>query len=130
MATAMEVVRAAFAALEAGDTERAFAAFSPAVVYRLHGGHPLAGEFDGKPATLAVLGRLAQAGGPGTTLRLADAWPVGPELVVAHLVRRAGADSGPLESDMASILRVEDGAVTELVTVSSRALDAYWSSHR
>jgi len=58
----------------------------------------------------------------------ADAWAAGSELVLAHLVRRAGADAGPLESDVATILRVEDDAITEIVTVSSRALDAYWSS--
>ena len=71
---------------------------------------------------------FAQAGGAGTTLRLADACAAGPELVFAHLVRRAGADAGPLESDVATLLRVEDDAITEIVTVSTRALDAYWSS--
>ena len=49
-------------------------------------------------------------------------------LVLAHLVRRAGSDAGPLESDVATILRVESDAITEIVTVSSRALDTYWST--
>ena len=62
--------------------------------------------------------------------RLADAWPAGSELVLVHLVRRAGADSGPVESDVATILRVEDGAITEIVSVSSRALEDYWSTTR
>jgi ketosteroid isomerase-like protein len=125
---AIDVVRQAFAALEAGDMATAQAAFAPSLVYRLHGGHPLAGTFDGKQTALAAMAALAQAGGTGTTLRLADAWAAGPELVLAHLVRRAGADAGPLESDVATILRVEDDAITEIVTVSSRALDTYWSS--
>jgi len=125
---AIDVVREAFVALEAGDMARASAAFAPSLVYRLHGGHPLAGTFDGKQAALGAMAALAQAGGAGTTLRLADAWAAGSELVLAHLVRRAGADGGPLESDVATILRVEDDAITEIVTVSSRALDAYWSS--
>src|SRR5262245_41131413 len=108
--------------------ETATAAFAPSLVYRLLGAHALAGEFDGKPAALAALGRLAQAGGPDTSLRLAEAWPAGDELVVAHLVRRAGAgDGGPTESDVANILRVEAGAITELVSVSSRVLDDYWA---
>jgi ketosteroid isomerase-like protein len=127
MATAIDLVRAAFAALEAGDMAGATAAFAPSLVYRLLGEHPLAGDFDGKAAALGALARLAQAGGAGTTLRLADAWPAGPELVVAHLVRRAGAGAGPLESDVATILRVEDGNVTEIVSVSPRALDDYWA---
>ena len=127
VATAIDVVRAAFAALEAGDMGSATAAFAPSVVYRLHGDHPLAGEFDGKAATLAALGRLAQAGGAGTTLRLAEASSAGPELVVAHLIRRAGEGAGPVESDVATILRVENGSVTELVSVSSRALDDHWA---
>jgi ketosteroid isomerase-like protein len=114
--------------LEAGDMATASAAFAPSLVYRLHGGHPLAGTFDGKQAALGAMAALAQAGGTGTTLRLADAWAAGSELVLAHLVRRAGADAGPLESDVATILRVEDDAITEIVTVSSRALDTYWSS--
>jgi ketosteroid isomerase-like protein len=42
-------------------------------------------------------------------------------------VRRAGANAGPVESDVATILRVEDGSITEIVSVSSRALDDYWS---
>ena len=128
MTPAIDVVREAFVALEAGDMARASAAFAPSLVYRLHGGHPLAGTFDGKQAALGAMAALAQAGGAGTTLRLADAWAAGSELVLAHLVRRAGADGGPLESDVATILRVEDDAITEIVTVSSRALDAYWSS--
>ncbi len=89
--------------------------------------HPLAGKFDGKAAALAALARLARAGGEGTTLRLANAWPAGPELVVAHLVRRAGAGGGPVESDVATILRVEDGSITEVVSVSSRELDDHWA---
>jgi hypothetical protein len=97
LTAAIEVVRQAFTALEAGDTDTAFAA-------------------------------LAQAGGAGTTLRLAEAWPAGPELVLAHLVRRAGPGAGPLQSDVATILRVENDAITEIVTVSSRALDTYWST--
>jgi ketosteroid isomerase-like protein len=125
---AIDVVRQAFAAMEAGDMATASAAFAPSLVYRLHGGHPLAGTFDGKQAALGAMGALAQAGGAGTTLRLADVQAAGPELVLAHLVRRAGGDAGPLESDVATILRVEDDAITEIVTVSSRALDTYWSS--
>ena len=128
MTPAIDVVREAFVALEAGDMATASAAFAPSLVYRLHGGHPLAGTFDGKQAALGAMAALAQAGGAGTTLRLAGAWAAGSELVLAHLVRRAGADAGPLESDVATILRVEDDAITEIVTVSSRALDAYWSS--
>ena len=128
MTAAIDVVREAFAALEAGDMDTASAAFAPSLVYRLHGGHPLAGTFDGKQAALGAMAALARAGGAGTTLRLADAWAAGPELVLAHLVRRADADAGPLESDVATILRVEDDAITEIVTVSSRALDTYWSS--
>jgi ketosteroid isomerase-like protein len=127
MVAAIEVVRTAFAALDAGDMESATAAFAPSLVYRLHGEHPLAGAFDGKAAALGALARLAQAGGAGTTLRLADAWPVGPELVVAHLVRRAGPGAGPIESDVATIIRVEDGSITEIVSVSSRALDDHWA---
>src|SRR5258706_1357897 len=126
MATAIDVVRAAFAALEAGDMASATAAFAPSLVYRLHGDHALAGEFDGKAAALGALGRLVQAGGADTTLRLADAWPAGSELVVAHLVRRAGVGAGPVQSDVATIIRVEDGSVTEIVSVSSRALNDYW----
>jgi ketosteroid isomerase-like protein len=128
VAAAIEVVRQAFAALEAGDLATASAAFAPSLVYRLHGDHPLAGTFAGKEAALGAMANLAQAGGVGTTLRLADAWAAGPELVLAHLVRRAGADAGPLESDVATILRVEHDAITEIVTVSSRTLDTYWSS--
>lgn len=128
MTAAIDVVRAAFAALEAGDMDTASAAFAPSLVYRLHGGHPLAGTFEGKQAALGAMAALAQAGGAGTTLRLADAWAAGPELVLAHLVRRAGAGAGPLESDVATILRVEDDAITEIVSVSSRALDTYWAS--
>jgi ketosteroid isomerase-like protein len=128
MTAAIDVVRQAFAALEAGDMATASAAFAPSLVYRLHGGHPLAGTFDGKQAALDAMAALAQAGGTGTTLRLGDAWAAGPELVLAHLVRRAAVDAGPLESDVATILRVEDDAITEIVTVSSRALDTYWSS--
>ena len=128
MTAAIDVVRQAFAAMEAGDMATASAAFAPSLVYRLHGGHPLAGTFDGKQAALGAMAALAQAGGAGTTLRLADAWAAGPELVLTHLVRRAAADAGPLESDVATILRVEDAAITAIVTVSSRALDTYWSS--
>jgi ketosteroid isomerase-like protein len=128
VAAAIDVVRNGFAALEAGDMATASAAFAPSLVYRLHGGHPLAGTFDGKEAALGAMAALAQAGGAGTTLRLADALAAGPELVLAHLVRRAGADSGPLESHVATILRIQDDAITEVVTVSSRALDTYWSS--
>jgi ketosteroid isomerase-like protein len=123
----MDVVTSAFAALEAGDTERAFAAFAPALVYRLHGDHPLAGEFDGNAAALGALGRMSQAGGAGSTLRLADAHPAGPELVLAHLVRRAGEGTGPVESDVATIIRVEDDSITEIVSISSRELDAHWA---
>ena len=100
MTEAIDVVRAAFAALERGDTATAFASFAPSLVYRLHGPHPLAGTFDGKDDALAALASLSRAGGPGSTLRLVEAWPVGPQLVVAHLVRRAEAGSGPLEGDM------------------------------
>jgi ketosteroid isomerase-like protein len=130
VAAAIDVVRAAFAALETGDIQRATSAFAPSVVYRLHGDHRLAGEFEGKPAALGAMAALAEAGGAGSTLRLADAWPAGPELVIAHLVRRAGPDAGPVESDVATILRVEDSAITEIVSVSSRALDDYWSTTR
>ena len=128
MTEAIEVVRKGFAAMEAGDMATASATFAPSLVYRLHGGHPLAGTFDGKQAALGAMAALAQAGGAETALRLADAWEAGPELVLAHLVRRAGADGGPVESDVATILRVEDDAITEIVSVSSRALDTYWSS--
>jgi len=75
--------------------QAATASFAASLVYRLHGDHTLSGEFDGKSAVLGALGRLAAAGGADTTLRLAEAWAAGPELVVAHLVRRAGAARGP-----------------------------------
>jgi hypothetical protein len=42
-------------------------------------------------------------------------------------VRHAGAGAGPVESHAATILRVEDGSITEIVSVSSRALDDYWA---
>jgi ketosteroid isomerase-like protein len=128
MATAIDVVLAAFTALDAGDMASATDAFAPSVVYRLHGDHPLAGEFDGKAAALDALARLSQAGGEGTKLRLADAWSAGPELVVAHLVRSASGGAGPVVSDVATIIRVEDGSITEIVSVSSRALNEYWAS--
>jgi ketosteroid isomerase-like protein len=127
MPTAIDVVRAAFAALDMGDMENATAAIAASLAYRLHGEHPLAGEFEGNSAALGALGRLAKAGGEGTTVRLAEAWPAGPELVLAHLVRRAGAGAGPVESDVATIIRVDHGKITEVVSVSSRALDAYWA---
>jgi ketosteroid isomerase-like protein len=125
---AIEVVRAAFAALEKRDMAAATAAFAPSLVYRLHGSHPLAGEFESKEAALGAFARLARAGGEGTALRLADAWAAGPELVVAHLVRQARAGAGPIESDVATIIRVEDGSITQIVSGSSRALDEYWTS--
>jgi ketosteroid isomerase-like protein len=68
MATAIDVVREAFAALQAADMDRAMAAFAPSLRYRLHGEHPLAGEFDGKEAALGAFVRLAQASGAGTTV--------------------------------------------------------------
>lgn len=49
---------AAFAALEAGDMAAASASFAPSLVYRLHGGHPLAGTFDGKQAALGAMAAL------------------------------------------------------------------------
>jgi len=127
MTEAIDVVRNAFGALERGDTATAFGAFAPALTYRLHGAHPLAGAFDGKEEALRALAALSRAGGPGSTLRLADAWPAGPQLVVAHLVRRAEAGSGPLEGDIATVLRVEDGAITEIVSVTDRALEEFWA---
>jgi hypothetical protein len=51
----------------------------------------------------------------------------GPGLVVAHLVRRAGEGGGPVESDVATILRVEDRIIAEFVSASCRALDDYWA---
>jgi ketosteroid isomerase-like protein len=127
MTDAIDVVRSAFAALERGDTDTAFGAFAPELIYRLHGAHPLAGTFETKDDALRALAALSRAGGPGSTLRLADAWPAGPQLVVAHLVRRAQAGSGPLEGDIATILRVEDGAITEIVSVTDRALEEFWA---
>jgi ketosteroid isomerase-like protein len=127
MTEAIDVVRTAFAALERGDAEAAFGAFAPALTYRLHGRHPLAGTFDGKEAALGALAALTRAGGPGSTLRLAGAWPAGPELVVAHLVRRAEVGSGPLEGDVATVLRVEHGAITEIISVTDRALEEFWA---
>jgi len=127
MAEAIDVVRNAFAALERGDTTTAFGAFSPTLTYRLHGAHPLAGTFDGKEDALRALAALSRAGGPGSTLRLADAWPAGPQLVLAHLVRRAEGGSGPLVGDVATVLRVEDGAITEIVTLTDRGLEEFWA---
>jgi len=74
------------------------------------------------------LNELAGTPPAGTTLRLANAWSAGPELVVAHLVRRAGAGAGPVQSDVATIIRVDDGSITEIVSVSSRVLDDYWAN--
>jgi ketosteroid isomerase-like protein len=54
---AIDVVGAAFAALERGDTATAFEAFAPSLTYRLHGSHALAGTFDGKEAALRALER-------------------------------------------------------------------------
>ena len=127
MTEAIDVVRTAFAALERGDTATAFGAFAPALTYRLHGTHPLAGTFDGKEDALRALAALSRAGGSGSTLRLAGAWPAGPQLVVAHLVRRAEAGSGPLEGHVATVIRVEDGAITEVVSVTDRALEEFWA---
>jgi ketosteroid isomerase-like protein len=127
MTQAIEVVRKAFAALEQGDTETAFASFAPTLTYRLHGAHPLAGTFDGKADALTALAALSRAGGPGSTLRLANAWPAGPQLVLVHLVRRAEAGSGPLEGDVATVIRVEADAITEVVTVTDRALEEFWA---
>ena len=128
MTEAIDVVRNAFAALEQGDTATAFASFAPTLTYRLHGAHPLAGTFAGKQDALQALDALSRAGGPGSTLRLADAWPAGPQLVLVHLVRRAEAGSGPLEGDVATVIRVEDGAITEVVTVTDRALEEFWAT--
>src|SRR4029077_3954733 len=52
---AIDVVRQGLAATEAGDMETASATFAPLLVYRLHGGHPLAGTFDGKQAALGAM---------------------------------------------------------------------------
>jgi ketosteroid isomerase-like protein len=128
MTEAIDVVRAAFAALDKGDTATAFASFAPTLTYRLHGRHAFAGTFHGKEDALAALAALSRAGGPDSTLRLVDAWSAGPQLVVAHLVRRAPAGGGPREGDVASVLRVEDGAITELVTVPDRVLEEFWAT--
>ena len=77
MTEAIDVVRAAFAALERGDTATAFGAFASTLTYRLHGAHPLAGTFDDKEDALRALAALSRAGGPGSTLSLADAWAAG-----------------------------------------------------
>jgi ketosteroid isomerase-like protein len=127
-AEAIEVVRAAFAALERGDTATAFGSFADAMRYQLHGAHPLAGTFTGKPNALRALADLSRAGGPGSTLRLAGAWSAGPQLVVAHLVRRTDSDEGPGAGDVATIIRVEDGEITEIVSVTDRALEAFWAA--
>ena len=123
---AIDVVRGAFAAMEQGDMAQAFAAFAPDLTYCLHGDHPLAGEFDGKAATLGAFAALAQAGGTSTTLRLAHSAPAGDELVLAHLVRTAAGNAGEVEGDIATILRVEQGVITQIVSVASRALDDYF----
>jgi hypothetical protein len=70
---------------------------------------------------------LSSAGGGVATLRLDKAWPAGPQLVVAHLVRRTEAATGPIEGDVATIIRVEKGAITEIVSVTDRALEEYWA---
>ena len=126
MTTTLEVVRNAFAAMERGDLAAATAVFAPGLVYRLHGDHAFAGEFVGKEAVLGALARLSTAGGASTTLRLANAWPIGDELVAAHLVRSVhdGREEG--RGDVATIIRVENGWITEIVSVSNRSLDAHW----
>ncbi|MBV8950854.1 MAG: hypothetical protein JOZ99_08265 [Actinobacteria bacterium] len=91
MATAIDMVRAASAAPDAGEMTSATAAFAPSLVYRLHGGHPLAGEFDGKSTALGALARLAQAGASSCTTGAAanvdivvvDAVVVGTEVNIA-----------------------------------------------
>jgi ketosteroid isomerase-like protein len=125
MTEAVDAVRDAFAALERGDAAAAFGTFAPQLRYTLHGGHALAGTFDGKEEALGALAALSRAGGPGTTLRLADAWPAGPQLVVTHLVRRTEGGSGPLVADVATIFRVEDGSITEVVSVTDRGLERF-----
>ena len=47
--------------------------------------------------------------------------------MLAHLVRRAEGGSGPLVGDVATVLRVEDGAITEIVTLTDRGLEEFWA---
>ena len=113
-------------AMAAGDSELVASTLSSDVVWRVHGKHPLAGEYDGPAKVLDYLARLGESVDELDSTLL-DIYSSERGAVIQH---RARGRRGPkrLDNEIFTIVVVEAGRIVEGVVVPAdqHASNEFW----
>jgi ketosteroid isomerase-like protein len=127
-ATAVDVVREAFSAVDAGDLTKTQELYAKDLAYHLVNQKPTHSRtWNGLDHYLQMVGSTDKPTGGTFRYEILDLWPAGDELVVVH-----GASSAICEGREASglhwalVARVVDGVITQMVDVAETKLDEFW----
>ncbi|WP_041938961.1 MULTISPECIES: nuclear transport factor 2 family protein [Frankia] len=124
-------VRAAFAAINAGDWESMIAGMAPTFTYRFYGDHALSGERH-TSAALRLWWQRTERLLPGTVFRVDDVlvagWPWSTRVATRVTVDAGLPDGSRYDNVVMQFMRMRWGKITEVRTledtaVLARALD-------
>jgi hypothetical protein len=122
------LVRRGYEAFAKGDVATLTEVFSEDVVWHQPGTNLLSGEYSGRDAVLAFLGRLAQLSGGTFRVELHDL--LANEQHGAALSRQTASRQGKqLDALVVQVYHVRDGKVTEAWNFfqDQRRYDEFWS---
>ena len=107
------IMRRAYEAFNAGDLDTVAETFDESVVWHLPGRSAMADDYEGRDATLAYFGKLAQETGGTFRAELQHLAADGDSRVVG--IQRSTADRGDRHLDVADciVFELKDGRVTD-----------------
>ena len=106
------IVRRGYEAFNSGDMETLTEIFDEGAVWHVPGRSSLAGDYQGRDATFALFGRLAQETG-GTFRTELQHLIADDELVVGIQRNSAERDGKHQDVDVCLLFKLKDGRVTE-----------------
>ena len=107
------ILRRAYAAFNSGDMDTLIEVFDEGIVWHLPGRSAMANDYEGRDATLAYFGQLAQETGGTFRAELLSALPDDEDRVVG--IQRSSADRNGRHLDVGNciVFELKDGRVTD-----------------
>ncbi len=107
-----ELIRRGYEAFNSGDMTALAELIDEGVRWHSPGRSPVAGDYEGRDATFAYFGRLAQETGGTFRAQLRDV-VAGEELVIGLHHNHAERDGRTLDVDISLVFRLRNGKVVE-----------------
>jgi uncharacterized protein len=125
----LELVRRAYAAFGAGDTDTLNELFAPDIVHIVPGSSAISGAHKGTQNVLAMYGKLAEMSGGSLRVELENVLSDGGDRVIAIHHTSAERNGQTLSVKEALLCTVVDGKVAEIQDFFAdiKQVDAFWS---